>query len=89
MAQSRVAVGLQAEEPTKAIDRRRLTPEKSGASMKLSDYLLRWQQESLAAYAPIKWCVVCETREQSKHLAPYCSTICKEAGERQALMDRR
>lgn len=35
------------------------------------------------------WCPQCHTRQASKHDAPYCSDICRDAARRDALMDRR
>lgn len=44
---------------------------------------------SPALVTEIAWCPVCETRERRKAFSPYCSQICKEAAERNELMDRR
>lgn len=57
--------------------------------MTLTEFIDQWKEDALASIVPVKWCIKCETREQSKHYAPYCSQICKEAAERAELWDRR
>lgn len=55
----------------------------------LTEFIDQWKEDALTSIVPVKWCIQCETREQSKREAPYCSILCREAAERAALWDRR
>jgi hypothetical protein len=60
-----------------------------GAIQRINGYPERAEPDLIVLPKLPGWCPQCHTREASKHEAPYCSTICKEAAERAALYDRR